>query len=75
MMTYHVTGIVSSHYAAALTLYEQLDQLHYNIPSDFSLVSLKNDISDAGAFPHISGLEIPYGKFGCYICEVLIKKC
>ena len=64
MMTYHVTGIVSSHYAAALTLYEQLDQLHYNVPSDFSLVSLKNDISDAGAFPHISGLEIPYGKFG-----------
>ena len=75
MMTYHVTGIVSSHYAAALTLYEQLDQLHYNVPSDFSLVSLKNDISDAGAFPHISGLEIPYGKFGCYICEALIQKC
>lgn len=69
------TGIVSSHFAAALALYEQLDQLHYNIPSDFSLVSLKNDISDAASFPHISGIEIPYRKFGFFLCEQLIQAC
>ncbi len=75
MAASEVTSIVSSHYAASLSLYEQLDQLHYSIPSDFSLVSLKNDISDAGAFPHISGLEIPYHKFGTFICEQMIQKC
>ncbi len=75
LMANRATGIVSSHYAAALSLYEQLDHLHYKIPSDFSLVSLKNDIGSAESFPHISGIEIPYGEFGHFICELLIETC
>ncbi|MCI8929967.1 MAG: LacI family DNA-binding transcriptional regulator [Lachnospiraceae bacterium] len=75
VMTLGITGIVSSHFASALLLYEQLDQFHYHIPSDLSLVSLADDMSEIISFPHISGIKIPYYHFGYFACENLIKKC
>lgn len=70
-----ITGIVSSHFASSLDLYEQMDKLHYYVPSDFSLVSLKDDVREAISFPRISSIRIPYQEFGTYVCRNLIEKC
>ena len=70
-----ITGIVSSHFALALEIYEQLNRLHYDIPSDFSIVSLKDDVREAISFPNISSIRIPYYEFGCSIVESVIALC
>lgn len=69
------TGIVSSHFALALEIYEQLDRLHYDIPSDFSIVSLKDDVREAISFPNISSIRIPYYEFGCFVAERVVALC
>lgn len=70
-----ITGIVSSRFSSSLFLYEQLCKLHYCVPADLSLVSLKEDGQNALSFPHISGITIPWQEFGSYICRQLIRKC
>lgn len=72
---HNITGIVSTHFASALTLYEQIDNLHCHIPSDLSLVSLQDDVREAITFPRISSIKIPYQEFGMYVCSNLITKC
>ncbi len=72
---YDISGIVSSHFASSLILYEQMERLHYYIPSDLSLVSLKDDVREGISFPHISSVKIPYLEFGRYVCMQLIGKC
>lgn len=68
-----VSGVVSSHYHAALKLYEMADTLHYQMPYDFSLVSLKNDGRETGNFPHISHYMVPQYQFGEYICTQFLS--
>lgn len=69
------TGIVSTHFEAALSLYEKVKSFHYHIPSDLSLVSLREDAGDAICFPRISSLQIPYEAFGEKVCYHLIAAC
>lgn len=64
-----ISGIVCSHYHTALSLYEMADTLHYQMPYDFSLVSLKNDGRESGNFPHISNYMVPQYQFGEYVCR------
>lgn len=71
----NITGIVSSHFASALLLCEQMNKLHYYMPSDFSLVSLKDDVREAISYPHISSIRIPYYEFGQYVARQLIHIC
>ena len=52
-----VTGIVSSHFAAANQLYGELYSRHYQIPHDVSLVTLRNASREASAFPKISTIS------------------
>lgn len=75
ILTYGFSGAVSSHFASSLELYEQMSRLHYYIPSDLSLVSLKDDVRDAIFFPPISSIRIPYREFGCHVCKELIRLC
>lgn len=69
------TGIVSTHFEAALSLYEKVKGFHYHIPSDLSLISLREDAGDAICFPRISSLQIPYEAFGEKVCYHLIAAC
>ncbi len=69
------TGILSTHFESALDFYEKTDGFHRNIPSDISLVSLREDAREAICFPRISSLRIPYERFGSKICENLISLC
>ena len=75
ILSHGFSGIVSSHFASSLILYEQMNKLHYYVPSDLSLVSLKDDVREAISFPHISSIKIPYREFGYYVCRNLIQKC
>ncbi|MDD3278561.1 MAG: PfkB family carbohydrate kinase [Lachnospiraceae bacterium] len=69
------TGIVSTHFASALKFYETSINQHYYIPSDLSLVSLKDDVREDMSFPSISSIRIPYYEFGYQICTDLISHC
>ncbi len=75
ILSQKVTGVVTTHFALALKLYEQMNKLHYYIPADISLVSLRDDIREAISFPPISSNKIPYFEFGQYICNNLITQC
>lgn len=68
-----VTGIVNSHFATALQLYGRLNDLHYQIPYDVSLISLRDDAREITDFPRISTFTIPHFKFGGYLCQRLIR--
>ena len=69
------TGILSTHFESALDFYEKTDRFHCHIPSDISLVSLREDAREAICFPRISSLRIPYERFGSKVCENLISLC
>lgn len=69
------SGVISADYPAALRFYEQITALHYHIPSDLSLVTLKEYAEEGSAFPHIAGIRIPYEEFGSYICKEIIARC
>lgn len=68
-----ISGIVSSHFSGALSFFEKITSLHYQIPYDVSLVSLKDDSRKLVTFPHISTLTIPNKKFGAFLCKKLIS--
>lgn len=67
-----ISGIVSSHFSGALSFFEKISSLHYQIPYDVSLVSLKDDSRKLVTFPHISTLTIPNKKFGAFLCKKII---
>lgn len=69
------SGIVSSHFSSSLTLYEDMNRLHYSIPSDLSLVSLKDEVREAITYPHISSISIPYKEFGYHIGKTMVRIC
>lgn len=72
IITNGITGIVTTHDSIAIALFEQMSALHYNIPADLSIVSLKNDYNSI--YPHITSIQTPYFEFGKYVCEALISK-
>lgn len=69
------TGIVSTHFESALSLYEKVKSFHSHIPSDLSLISLREDTGNALCFPRISSIRIPYEDFGEKVCYHLIAAC
>lgn len=69
------TGFVSPSYNNAIAFYETAHQLHYHIPSDFSLISIKDDHLANVTYPCISSIIIAHEKFGAEICQRLIAQC
>lgn len=71
-----ITGVVSSHYRMALEFSQLMSSLHYLIPEDVSLVSIKNDTSEALVYPggpQISTYTMRNADFGAYLCAKLIN--
>lgn len=76
IIAHNITGIVSAYRSDAVLLYEQLENLHYHIPSTLSLASLQDEGAEENYyFPHISCIKIPYHDFGYYVCSSLIRVC
>ena len=72
--SHSITGVVSSHFHAANQLYGELYSLHYLIPYDISIVTLKNDSRGVNVFPKISTITTPHADFGLHLCRQLIAK-
>jgi len=70
-----LTGIISTHYAAARRLTENLTQKRLQIPNDLSLISLQDESGVNMQTAKISSILIPYCEFGSFVCERLIEKC
>lgn len=70
-----LTGIVSTNYAAALQLAENLAQKRLLIPYDLSLISLQDESRIDMQTSKISSIPIPFYEFGSFVCERLIEKC
>lgn len=75
ILAHKLTGIISVHYHASLRLLKKLDQFHYRLPYDLSLISLLESDEDNTIFPEISCIKIPYTAFGSYVARQLIAKC
>ncbi len=67
------TGVICSHLSTALSVCQQLKTLHYDIPEDLSIASLKDDTGDRYSMFRISGPVVPYYGFGASVCERLIS--
>lgn len=68
-----VTGVASTHLGTSLYLYEALRKLHYHIPTDVSLISLRKDSQKDIQFPPISTITIPYRELGFHLGENFIR--
>lgn len=71
-----ITGFVSSHYRMAVEFIQFMHALHYRVPGDVSLVSIRNDTSESLRFPgapDISTYTIRNADFGSYLCAKLIN--
>lgn len=75
ILTNSITGAVCSHFSSSIKLYEQLEILHYYVPADFSIVSLKNEAREEISYPRISCIRIPYKAFGISIANQIIDLC
>lgn len=69
------TGLVVSHYSAALRIYSRVNDLHYAIPNDLSMISLNNDIVGIPeVHPLVSFIRVPFYEYGEYLAEYLIRE-
>ena len=68
------TAVVVSHYSTAIHIFNMLNDLHYNIPEDLSIISLRNDyIHPTGNNIPIATIKIPYFEYGEYLAENLVN--
>ncbi|MDD3361419.1 MAG: PfkB family carbohydrate kinase [Hespellia sp.] len=72
--TQRISAVISSNYLKSLEFYQYMEFLHYNIPNDFSLISLKSDKITTPAFPKISTYTNEYNQYGQYLCSKIIDK-
>lgn len=75
LIQHNITGIISTDFNTALSIYKTLKKQHYHIPSDFSLISLKNHPYDEYFTQFLSILQLPAYEFGAYVCRQLINIC
>lgn len=73
MANHLFSGIVVSHYTAAVRLLQAVDTLHYAVPYDLSLVSLKDTARQILDYPPVSTLVIPHFEFSQYVTEKLLQ--
>lgn len=73
--TLGLTGIICADYYLALELYEILRRYQYEIPYDFSILTLIDDDIRKVPFPELSAAIIPFYAFGRHLCRQLIGQC
>ena len=69
------TGVVVSHYSAALRIYHRIRDLHYTVPNNLSIVALRNNLTGIPERrPLVSSIRIPFFEYGEYLAEHLIRE-
>lgn len=74
ILQYNITAAICADFKTARALYNALQRQHYEIPSDFSLLSL-NDHDNPHENNFVSAVMIPYHAFGQHACQELIGIC
>lgn len=72
--SHSISALVSSHYVTAVKLQDAIKGLHYELPYDISLISLKDDFREDDALHEISTYTIPHYEYGRQLCNQLICK-
>ena len=67
-----ISAIVCSHFTTALKLYEKCSSLHYQVPYDLSIISLRDDSRPKMDYPPLSTYTIPHFQFGTFLCKKAI---
>lgn len=67
------TGIIVSHYTLAIRLFKDITALHYSIPYDLSMITLKDGYSSYENGVPISTFTIPHMQFSQYITKTLLQ--
>lgn len=68
------TAAVSSNYNLAADFYSQCRNLHFYVPDDVSILTLKQESDDNRKYPRIGGIVLPSYELGSKACENLINK-
>ena len=69
-----VSGVVIADYEEALKLFQIMDTLHYTVPYDLSIVTLRDDAAPVSGYPPLTALTIPYREYSTFLTESLIAK-
>lgn len=64
LISFKCTGFVCFGLTLATDLLHLLESLHYDIPYDYSIIAMEQDIRDAPGTSEIATYTIPYGDFG-----------
>ena len=67
------TGIIVSHYTLAIRLFKDITALHYSIPYDLTMITLKDGYSSYENGLPISTFTIPHMQFSQYITKTLLQ--
>ena len=63
-ISFKSTGFVCFDLTLATELLHLLKSLHYDVPYDYSIIAMEQDIRDAPGASEIAAYTIPYGDFG-----------
>lgn len=71
----NVSSVICDSHESAYFFHSFITKMHYNIPYDFSAVSvLDSDEKNAKLFP-VSGILVPYYEYGKFLCHHLVELC
>lgn len=72
--TRRVSAVLSSHYEYSVQFCQMMQALHYKIPEDFSLVTVKESRSDLPVVNELSSYVVDGAGFGSKLCQTLISR-
>lgn len=67
-----ISAIIIPDCLEAVKLYNILIRRHYQIPRDLSIITIKDDRTDAALIPQISYINLPYYSIGQHLIKNLI---
>lgn len=68
------TAAVCTDRSIALSIIQQLEEVLFAVPKDFSLVCLQNGTASQNNYPKLSSYPIPYEEYGQALCRHLIHR-
>lgn len=69
------TAIISSHFAITQKLYTQLELMNISLPTELSLISLRDDVREGIDITNISTIKIPNYEFGSFLGNRIVSMC
>ena len=68
------SALITNSYKKAIEIYNTVSSLHYQIPQDFSLTTIKYDSDEEMTYPSLSNAIISFRDYGIFIYKCLYNK-